>query len=1147
MNILYFSPIRLLPLGHGNIATVHQYIRRLKNLGHKVHYVFLNDDSSLSKEDIFCAQDYVDTLDVLEDKAEIYRDSSGYFKFDSKYFQGLGENIRYLCEIYNVQIVICTYIFHSKILEWVPKDILKIIDTHDRMTDRHLFLKVNKIKDEFFSCTQEDEAKYLNRADIIWARRDQETRFFNEITNSNKCLTVSHFDEPNFLPVTSGNFRLIGFLASDNNVNFQMVKEFVYVFIRKYAECPIDIKLVIGGNVEKLIKKDRKFLKLCSSFPIKFTGFVENKEEFYNNVDAVIVPITFGTGINVKMIEAMSFGKPIISTRIGIKGIVSDSRYHNAKSLSDLVERIWELYKKKEDLFELAETSKQCYREFYRENTRNFDLCFGHWSLLSKKQDYGTACSGCGICVAACVRNASRMEENERGFFRPVKNNNCNECSTCDVVCPLKHRPEQLYAPRSDIVFGSYYEIYAAYSIDEEIRNYASTAGFIRTFLFDNINKFDGVISITDSDNYKKPELSLFKNCSELLKGISKSKYFPVEFSKIRDILKRSSGKYIIVGLPCHIAALKNAKRYFRAQFFTIELFCNGVFSFKLLDKYCRNSQLDVKALDFRDKITGWHDFSLTVVGKDNERKSTKASEDIFFLAQRNKIFTQESCLNCSYAYNGTADIQVGDFWGGKFSKDEKGINLVIARTKEAKELIEESIHLSCSCVSITEVYKSQPWFVNAYRRNIPNNKNMPCSETSIFKHELNEKFFDEYINYKNFQDLANLIKIHKFRKNDNKNNKILIVPSDDHCGSFGDQAMLLTLVGEISKRKPGVDIGLFMLYQSTEDGFLLNNGFNIEYHMADGFPIDKRFANVLDDYEQVVFIGADILDGGCGVETSKIRFAMMQIASSQEKKVSIMGFSFNRTTDQTIINGIRQISKFAQLYVRDSFSYNRLKNIGCSNLHLVADMAFSFNENNFQLDKPTMDLVEQLSFIRGGGRKILGVHITCSRTKSFIEFFEKIVAVLIDLPNVLVVLLPHDLRILEDKYPDIFVNEYLEESLRKKGINVLNASFLPNETAVKAIIPLIDVIVSSRMHLAIASLSRNVPVLSFVYQDKFEGLYNFYNFKVQTMFESDTFDVCTFKESLSYMLDNDHSSMIKEYNKKVKELSLKNFSFLDK
>ena len=39
MHILYFSPIQIYPEGHGNIATVRQYIQILQQQGHHVHYV----------------------------------------------------------------------------------------------------------------------------------------------------------------------------------------------------------------------------------------------------------------------------------------------------------------------------------------------------------------------------------------------------------------------------------------------------------------------------------------------------------------------------------------------------------------------------------------------------------------------------------------------------------------------------------------------------------------------------------------------------------------------------------------------------------------------------------------------------------------------------------------------------------------------------------------------------------------------------------------------------------------------------------------------------------------------------------------------------------------------------------------------------
>lgn len=298
MDILYFAPIRLFPKGHGNIATVHQYIKRLRSLGHRVHYVLLNEGRQSGK-DLFLSQKFVDTLDVIQNEEEIVRDADGYYVFDTRYFEGLGEKIHALCLRYRISIVICTYIFHSKILEYIPDNIIKIIDTHDKMTDRHLFLRAHAIKDEFFSCTRDDEARYLSRADIIWARRDEETKFFNEITGSFKAMTVSHFDNPCFFPEKRTRTHRVGFLASDNEVNHTMVKNVIDVFLRKMKKEPADIRLIIGGGVRKMFEADEAY-PFSQDLPVELVGGVPETEDFYRSLDVVIVPIMFGTGINVK-------------------------------------------------------------------------------------------------------------------------------------------------------------------------------------------------------------------------------------------------------------------------------------------------------------------------------------------------------------------------------------------------------------------------------------------------------------------------------------------------------------------------------------------------------------------------------------------------------------------------------------------------------------------------------------------------------------------------------------------------------------------------------------------------------------------------------------------------------------------------------
>lgn len=398
MNILYYSPIPFYPVRHGNISTINQYVKRLKKLGHNVHFVLLNEadiDDCVKTE----MQKDVNTLDVIPFRnSRFVQDSNGYDVFDSRYQDGLGEEINLLCKKYKIEAIICTYIWQSKILDYVPSNVRKIIDTHDKMTDRHLALAKNNIVQEMFSCTQEDEKKYLNRADIIWARRDEETHYFNKITNSTKAITVTHFEDAMFLKKTYNKLTKIGILASDNQVNFKMVCDFAVEFNKRLRKQKLDIICQVTGNVKNMIfarkKPFRRFSNcyykmigrndkikglyeyLFSSKYYDFTGPISNIEDFYNDVDLVIIPITFGTGINVKMVQAMAFGVPVISTECGIKGMLSDVELHHCKDITELVNGIYEIYRNPTKLNFLAHASEQCYDRFLSNATINFDKTF---------------------------------------------------------------------------------------------------------------------------------------------------------------------------------------------------------------------------------------------------------------------------------------------------------------------------------------------------------------------------------------------------------------------------------------------------------------------------------------------------------------------------------------------------------------------------------------------------------------------------------------------------------------------------------------------------------------------------------------------------------------------------------------------------
>ena len=302
MNILYFAPVQLYPDGHGNIATVRAYIKYLRQSGHRVHYVLFAVKKWYKAFNLFYQQKFVDTLDVINQTVHGVRTQDGNYVFDSMYQDGLGEKIRELCRVYNIDAVICTYVMQSKLLEYVPDNVLKILDTHDRMSDRAQALQKNHIKDEFFSCTNEDEGRYLSRADIVWARRDEETKFFNDTMGVNKAITVSHFSEPHYLNKNTKQLRSVGFLASDNNVNLKCVQEFIDAFVKNKKVMQSGIEVIIGGNIKNLLEQDTDRMEKIKDTNIKLVGKIPDLVDFYRMVDAVIVPITFGTGINIKMV-----------------------------------------------------------------------------------------------------------------------------------------------------------------------------------------------------------------------------------------------------------------------------------------------------------------------------------------------------------------------------------------------------------------------------------------------------------------------------------------------------------------------------------------------------------------------------------------------------------------------------------------------------------------------------------------------------------------------------------------------------------------------------------------------------------------------------------------------------------------------------
>jgi len=350
-NILIFSPTPSHPQNAGNRIRIFNLAKYLQKQGNTIHFVYFTQEGLTPVQEKEMSEQW-DSLTIIEKEVHYRRSKDTYYLCDDWYQENIGPTIQEKCTDLNIDIILVNYIFQSKLLDFVPNHILKIIDTHDRFSDRHIMLQKNNIEPDFFYTVKKEEAKAFSRADIILAIQEKEAEFFRSLTDK-KVAVIGHVEESRFFNKEYHALETIGFIGSGNSVNLTSLLQFITLFTKYIDEKQLDIKLAIAGSVCSKIE--------ISHPSIELLGFIDNLEDFYHSIDLIINPLVLGTGLKIKTIEALAYGVPIISTDIGFEGIETTHPYHLADKLNKLIDYIDDIHSQPNKLNELALLSKNIY------------------------------------------------------------------------------------------------------------------------------------------------------------------------------------------------------------------------------------------------------------------------------------------------------------------------------------------------------------------------------------------------------------------------------------------------------------------------------------------------------------------------------------------------------------------------------------------------------------------------------------------------------------------------------------------------------------------------------------------------------------------------------------------------------------------
>lgn len=382
-------------------------------------------------------------------------------------------------------------------------------------------------------------------------------------------------------------------------------------------------------------------------------------------------------------------------------------------------------------------------------------------------------------------------------------------------------------------------------------------------------------------------------------------------------------------------------------------------------------------------------------------------------------------------------------------------------------------------------------------------------------------------------------------------NHSVLYIPCDPRTiwGSRGDEAMILSSMNLLRKYYNAEkfyfiasdSLGINETRKRGHEAILAWKGFFPIYHIV------KAIKQL--NPSKVIIIGADCMDGYYSPLASMIFTAIADICQCHHIPYNILGFSFNEAPSWWLKQAYSICSKDVKFNIRDFYSQERFTKFTHKPSTLVADMAVLLEpKSNFEdyyyycnwvnKRKDRKQVVVGFNFHPMLKKKQTETEIkkACEVLSDMISKFLK------QNGNISFMLIPHDNR---DEVSDTSVLSYISEKITDNGYGerIIYLKEVYHADQIKSLARLCDVIICSRMHLAIGALSSGVPVMAATYQGKFHGLFKHYDLPESLLLTPDEFLTPKFISSLSFLLDCKHelSMKIQEKQSEVNNLSLKN------
>ncbi len=211
---------------------------------------------------------------------------------------------------------------------------------------------------------RKEEIEILDKAATIWAISKEDQEWITAHTKQKKnviLLPVSVTVDPKIkADYTNNEFFHLG------SMDWKPNQEAVNYLVKDIWSNP-----EVSGLPLKIAGSKSEHFRFLATNSIEVTGWVKDSNAFMAKSGTLVTPIRSGSGIRIKLLEAMALGIPCITTKLGASGIdTALSGVQIADTQQDFVDLILKLHSNETLREEVGKKSRD-----YISKVHSFDNC----------------------------------------------------------------------------------------------------------------------------------------------------------------------------------------------------------------------------------------------------------------------------------------------------------------------------------------------------------------------------------------------------------------------------------------------------------------------------------------------------------------------------------------------------------------------------------------------------------------------------------------------------------------------------------------------------------------------------------------------------------------------------------------------------